>query len=264
MPATGARPLSVPERLRRAAGLAVAGLLLIADVALAAPADSLVASWAIQIAGDDAQRTLRVVGIETADPASRRVFALMGYRGQRLVPVAVELDDSDAPLTMRLTTPTGAKVEVRQSEDGSSFQGQLTAVSGAVRAVQLTRMAPGEDTATASVHYIAKPQANVPAECAALSGLWEGEWKFFGLGKAWIWVLEVDADCKAKIAYQGVLARPRAFQVLDVRGGSTVLPRPQGTIALRLVGDELRGALTFFFGDAGNSGVFRHVPDRLP
>lgn len=251
------------ESFLRACRAVPAGMLALACQA-APQVDGLVASWDLQVPGDSTQRTLRITHADTTDPASPRVFALIGYRGKQLAPMRIELDASGPALALRFTTPLGARADVRQVEDGS-LEGQWTVPSGAVRPLRLIRMAPGEDTATTRrAYYVVKPAADVPAECAALSGLWSGEWKFIGITPAWVWVLEVDADCKAKMAYQGELARPGSFQVVDVRGGTGTFQRPLGSFSFSLWNGELRLSSTFNFAAASNVAQLKRVPDPLP
>lgn len=249
------------DTLRRRVAL---GLLLAATTARAVPAaDGLVASWAVHIDGDDTQRTLRIVGIEPAELGAARVFALLGPRGQRLGPVAVELGEDHAVTTMRLTTATGARFDMRRSHDGA-FVGQVTAASGAVRPVRFSRMGPGEDTGTAGAHYIVRPGADVPADCAGYSGLWQGDWVYGARGRAWIWVLEVDADCQAKVAMLRELKRPAGFRVVQIRAGVAELPNANGSDVFRLVGGELRAVASRHHDNTNNNALFKRIPDTLP
>lgn len=242
---------------------AAAALPLMHALAEAAPAgEEWVASWAIEVSGDATQRTLRILRVEAgAEPATGRVEAQIGFRGQRLVPLAMDLVAGQVP-TLRFTTPLGAKADLRQVDAGR-FEGEWTLPDGQVRAARLLRMAPGEDTSPGPPLHIIKPAADVPADCAALSGLWEGQWSFLGWGSVWVWVLEVDARCQAKVALQSKLSRPRAYKVIDVSGGSGVLPYGQGTYAMKLAGDELRLASTWYFSSYSNGAVLKRVADPL-
>ena len=51
---------------------------------------------------------------------------------------------------------------------------------------------------------------------------------------------------------------------LDLRDGRVVLPYGQGSYALKLSGDELRIASTWYFSAYSNGAVLRRVADTLP
>lgn len=249
--------------MRCSSAAGAAAWLLAWGCAGAAPVgDELVASWSIEVAGDTTQRTLRILRVDAAAAPDARLVAQIGFRGQRMVPVAVVLDEAAVP-TLRFTTPLGARAELRQTDAGR-FEGQWTLPDGEVRAARLLRMAPGEDSSPGAPLYIVKPSPEVPAACAALSGLWEGQWAYLGWGRVWVWVLDVDARCQARVVLQSRLARPRAFQRIDVSDGRGVLPYGQGSYALKLSGDELRIASTWYFSSYSNGAVLRRVADTLP
>lgn len=252
------------EIARRCRQLLTAVGLLAAGLAAAAPAASdLVGSWAVRLPGEPVERTFRVMRVEETGQGLPRVVAQFGLRGERVAPIAVEVSRVNAVLTFRFTTIRGATFDVVLSDD-DSLRGQVTAPSGAVREVRFSRMAPGEDTATSAALYIVKPGPDVPAHCAAFSGLWEGEWLFGARGRAWIWVLEVDTTCQAKVAMQRELKRPVGFRLVQIDGGVAVIPGANGSDVYRRWGDELHGAATLFHFDTVNRVAFKRIADTLP
>lgn len=117
-------------------------------------------------------------------------------------------------------------------------------VAGAAAGRKL-RIPPGEQAALGIPHDVAKPVADVPADGAACR----------------VWVLEADAHCRATVALQSKLARPRAFTVIDVGGG--LLPCEHGKYALKLAVDALPLATAWRFPSSNNRAVLQRVAPLL-
>lgn len=226
--------------------------------------DGLVDSWRVTVDGEVRARTLRISRVDEPVRGEARVWAVYGWYGEELSAVRVTLSDDEGRMRLRFTSQLGSQIDLTESGD-DSFQGRFRAPTGQVKPMQMRRMSPGEDRSTvAKQFYVVKPGADVPPECARFSGLWEGEWAFFQGGKFWIWVLAVDADCKAKIVYQTVLARPRSFEVLDVKGGVGVMPVPNGSLSYKVVGGELRVNWNSGTFAINNGAQLKRIEDELP
>lgn len=252
------------RRLPASAALAAA-LTLASGAATCKPAgDGLVDSWRVTVDGESRARTLQIRRVAELVRGEARVFAVYGWYGEELSAVRVILSEDEGRMRLRFTSQLGSQIDLTESDDGG-FQGSFRTPAGQVKPMQMRRMNPGEDRSPVAPQlYIVEPGADVPVECARFSGLWAGQWIFFQGEKFWIWVLEVDTHCKAKIAYQTVLSRPRRFDVLDVRGGVGVMTVPNGSLAFKVSGNELRvnwNSSTFVID---NSAQLKRIEDVLP
>ncbi|MFT7771792.1 hypothetical protein [Roseateles sp.] len=238
-------------------------LLLLAGMKLAA-ADPLVASWAIDVEGDAKRRLLRIVAVEHEPGAPVRLKAQIGWAGQRLVPQVVQVAEGEGGLGLRFVTPLGARVDVRQSPEGD-FRGEWANADGVVRPVRLTRLPPGADgSPPGGLRYISPPGPQVPAACAAYVGLWQGDWVFGTRGRNWLWVLDVDAECRATVAAQRELKRPVQVQQVQISYGALALQVAEGRDVFTLVGEELRAHTDRYHLAAHNKAVYRRISDPLP
>lgn len=216
------------------------------------------------VEGEAYARTLRITAVSEPVGGKARVSAVYGWYGSELSAVRVELSKAGDVRRLRFVSQLKSEIDVGEAIDGS-FQGVFRTPTGESKAMQMHRMAPGVDQASVARQlYIVKPGADVPGDCAGFSGLWHGQWAFNKREEFWLWVLEVDARCRAKIAYQTAMTRPRTFEILDATGGAGVMPVPKGTLAFKLVGEELRLNWSSQTTPLNNGAALRRIDDTLP
>lgn len=88
--------------------------------------------------------------------------------------------------------------------------------------------AHGGAVAQSGAPEVQAPGLNVPAQCAAFSGGWSGDWP--RVGRIYLWVMSVEPDCSAQVIY-GRSAKPTAADkttTATIRNETLTLPRPDG------------------------------------
>lgn len=242
-------------------------LLLVPASALAAEPDvgqSLVGYWRISSEGES-PTFLQILRVGPPAQGSAQAEAEIGLNRRVTVGLGVDVFASAQGLRLRFVVQ-GARFDLRRVGE-AEFAGHRVNRSGVEKVLRMTRVDdPGDVPASSPALYVVQPGADVPAECAGFSGLWKGQWLFGTQAPLWVWVLEVDARCQARVAYMTRFVRPRIAQALSISGGTITVRSLAGgsAVVLRLAGDEIRGALTSPHGDRGNSIVLTREPDTLP
>ena len=136
----------------------------------------------------------------------------------------------------------GGHIVVSQDSD-TNYIGTFTPKNGSAKGVRIGRLS---DTQTQTLQAdaskavaIEKPAPDVPASCAAFSGKWTGEWRNFGLGQRWLWVIKIDSSCVATY-YYGTQQNPKTFQQAQIKGERLVWPCTRANCIASLKGDSLQ------------------------
>ena len=218
----------------------------------------LLSGWLVTIDGEDQTRTLRILGMEQKDGGKFSLDAVYGMTDGRQTAVKAEINQTDRQRTLLLTTQPGSKIAANQGPDGN-FNGTITFTNGSVKGLTLEKLSDAELLqAVAKIKAgpaIEMPASNVPASCAPFIGGWTGKWG--GLGQRYLWVVGIDAGCKAKYAYGSKMASN--FKVIEVSKG--VFSFPCGTTGglchFEHHGDELWGR--YSGPDGTNTSVYKKV-----
>ena len=217
--------------------------------------NSLVGSWLVTVKSEPVTRTF-VVSEEAATATGALLKAAYGLSTRGQGPVAAEMRRVDSRRQLHFVTQADTKVVVTEQADGS-FVGTFTVKSGKVMEVTLARFTDEIKLRIAQAKAVAgtqKPGAEVPANCAAFSGGWGGEWPVQGY--VYLWVMSVDASCAAKVAYNRNATPPTSAQGLlaaTIKDHTLLLPRPDGgTTSFELSGGVLNAR---YAGPAGTNAA---------
>jgi hypothetical protein len=210
------------------------------DASTAAWKTSILGPWVITSPGDNRFATLMIRGLTpNADG-----FQLDALTGGNAVPAAAVVP-RDGVRTMELTLASGMKFSVKQVSD-VLFEGTATAASGEVRPAQVRSL-------------LAKPDAAVPAGCAAFHGGWGGIWGQ-GVGATRLWVLGEDASCNVYYSYQSTTSDdvPATYRKGTIKDNTLAVGcGTSGTCVFTQKGDQVWATYTSTSGN--NTAVFRRV-----
>jgi len=245
--------------------MAVASVALsMAPVLAQPPAQALVGTWLVTIAGEPETRTL-VIAEEAASNQGALLAAKYGITGKGIGAVEARMVRNGSTRELQLTTQAASRIAAAEQPDGA-FRGTFTFKNGNGRDVVITRIDPNDPrlAQVSATSGIQKPGPDVPPGCAAFSGGWGGEWPV--AGQAYLWVMSVDAGCMARVAYNKNPQPPNSTQGLtavNIKGNTLSLPRPDGgTTTFELRGDTLDGR---YAGPAGfNNATMQRVTANSP
>lgn len=231
-----------------------------AETIAAQPQNSLAGSWLVTVKGENRTRTLIVSG-EAATSNGAALQAAYGMSNERQGPVVAEIRMAENQRQLVLVTQTNTKIVAIEQPDGN-FQGTFTLKNGNVKEVSIIRMSATEAQQIAQLKptsTIQVPGADVPAACAAFSGGWGGEWPLQGFIS--LWVVSIDSNCVAKVAYGRSVKPPTLKQTLSaapIKTGALYLQRPDGgTTTFELKSDALSAS---YAGPGGaNSAIMRRL-----
>lgn len=249
------------------------GLVVLAALLLALAFDARAADWQRltgywQLAVEGAPRTgfLNILRVGPTGPAQAQAEAEIGLSRLGARPLNVDVTATGGGFSLRFVTPHGARVDLQGTAEGE-FTGSHIDRAGESRPLRMTRIDdPASIPERSPALYVVKPGPEVPPECAAFSGLWGGRWLFATKAPLWLWVLEVDARCRATIAYMSQFTRPRDSQQIEIKQGAITVRSLAGgsVVVLRMGQDEIKAHLTSPHGDRGNSIQLTRLPDTLP
>jgi hypothetical protein len=250
--------------------LVVAGFicLLVAPLSHAADAvaeniqKDLVGSWIVDVDGESRSRTLNIKGAEKKRDGAWVLDSTYGWTDGTQTPVSAELIARPDGYRIHLTTQANSQISA-DSSGTALFDGTFTPSSGNVRPVTLQRVSDEELrkrtadlTASRIRSAMRQPSADVPARCAGFAGGWTGKWPYYG--QSWLWVVDVDANCFAKVAHRSTSEFPGAFSSVQIKEGVLAIRGSQGTNFFELHSDQLwaRYAGT----DGNNNTLFQKIP----
>lgn len=233
------------KQLFRALVRCALSISVAAGVALAMPAgaanDSLVGTWLVMVSGEAQTRNL-VISEQAPSGTGALLMARYGLSGTGGAPIEARLVVNDGKRELHMTTQAATRVVAAQQPDGE-FKGSFTLKNGDTRDVSIVRV-EANDPRLAGMPLqgrIHKPAADVPADCAAFSGGWSGEWP--RAGRSYLWIISIDANCAARVAYNNRPQPPSSVQGLTattIKGDTMSLARPDGsTTHFQLQGNKL-------------------------
>jgi len=204
----------------------------------------LVSSWLVKVDGEDRTRTLRINGVEQKAADTFDLDAVYGMTDERQTKVKAEVTQLGLDRKLTLTTQADSKIVTSQVPTGA-FSGTIAYKNGATQGISIEKISEDDLKATvaaalSAVPTVEKPAVDVPASCAAFSGIWTGKW---GNTKTSLWVYAIDANCVAKVAY-GTSARRLASAKIEngVLSFSAPLCARNGTCSFERHDDELYAA----------------------
>ncbi|MBI5109554.1 MAG: hypothetical protein HZA62_12490 [Rhodocyclales bacterium] len=183
----------------------------------------LVSAWVVTVDGELRKRLLRISGIEQRDNATFSLNATYGWIDAYKPSVKAEIVQSGKERTLTFVTGSNSKIVATQNTAGV-FVGTFSPTSGPSKGIRLVKVSDDElfkilADAQAAV-AIVKPAENVPPACAAFSGKWSGMWSYGGIGQQWLWIMNIDSRCMAKIAYQPGNTPPTSFEMVEIKDGT--------------------------------------------
>lgn len=216
----------------------------------------LLSGWLVTVEGENRTRTLRILGVEQKDAGKFLLEAVYGWTDGNQTAVKAEINQTDLERKLFVTTQPGSKIAATQGPDGS-FAGTFTSVNGQVKGLMLDKLSGAEllkaATRINAAPAIEMPAGNVPVACAPFAGGWTGNW---GFGQRSLWVVGIDAECKAKYSYS---PKTREFKVADIANGVLSFPcgATGGTCYFENHGDDLWGRYSGL--DGTNNSIFKKV-----
>jgi hypothetical protein len=182
----------------------------------------LVSAWVATVDGEIRKRLLRISGVAQKDNETFSLNATYGWIDAYKPSVKAEIVQSGKDRTLNFATGSNSKIVATQNTEGV-FVGTFSPTNGPVKGIRLVRVSDDElfkvlsDAQAATA--ILKPAENVPASCAAFSGKWTGTWSYGGIGQQWLWIMNIDTKCVAKIAYLSSNCPPTSFEMVEIKDG---------------------------------------------
>lgn len=240
-------------------------LLCVSTFAVVAHAQStvgkpLVGTWLVTVEGENATRTL-IIAAEAATDSGALLSAKYGISGKGQGPIEANVTSAGDRRQMNLVTQAATIIIATEQPDGT-FNGTFALKSGVVKPLTMARVTDAELLAKLQTQpntLIQRPGPEVPAGCAAFSGGWGGEWPEIGFAS--LWVVNIDENCAAKVAYSKRVMAPTPKQTLSnatIKSGVLYLQRPDGgTTKFELNGGSVNAR---YEGPGGsNSAVMRRL-----
>lgn len=189
----------------------------------------LISPYLVTVEGESRMRTLRITGAAQKSDGALLLEATYGWIDNPpgvSPPVVASVNQSSQEIRLVFTSQANSKVTSIRSPDGS-FEGTISYRNGETKTIKIQKLSENElqlkvvavQNARAKT-IIIRPVADVPADCAALSGEWTGAWSQGGIGQYWLWVVGVDTNCMAKFAYLSHSRPPVGFATAVIKNGA--------------------------------------------
>jgi hypothetical protein len=230
-----------------------------------------VSGWIVEVEGEARSRTLRISDVVPRSDGVwdlRAVYGWSDVKSQSIV--RAELATRQDAYVMTIVTPVNSVITAHGGANGV-LTGTIQFRSAQVKPVRLVRVSDAEfdrhrseRIARAANHGIVPPGPDVPPACAAFVGGWVGPWTTCTVvgAERWLWVVEVDAACTAKVStgpngYRGPFTRG------TIRNGVLLTPCDDGQdCKYERVGEKLWGSWQGLASGCGYrwSGEMSRVP----
>lgn len=218
----------------------------------------LISSWLVSVDGENRTRTLKIKG-STKKPDGLLLEADYGWTDGKQTAIKAEINQTIQENKLVLITQADTKIIAAQTPDGK-FTGTFALKNGVTKKVTITKLSENElqatrESALSTAPTIQKPGTDVSAACAAFLGGSTGTWP--NIGRVWLWVVEVNAQCVAKYSYGINPKVPTSFKTTEIKNGILTIPRPSGTTTFEVRGDELVGH--YSGSDGSNSTTHQRI-----
>jgi len=218
-----------------------------------APHTDLIASWLVTVEGEKRPRTLKIIGVKQETATVFTLDAAYGWTDEKQTPITAEVRQNGQERILSVITQSASKIAARQVSAGI-FAGTFTLANGVTKPILIEKLSDDEFRLRLRP-TVETPASNVPPSCRSFTGGWVGRWSGFNL--AWLWIVQVNADCTVKYSFGHWF--PRTFATAEIKKGTLSIPcgTNSGTCSFSSHGDELWG--NYYGPDGGNQGVWETI-----
>jgi len=238
------------------------GDVLAQDDVLSKLRGDLVAPWLVTVQGESRIRLLRIKNVSATVNDTFALETDYGFIEDNQTPIQGEVTQIKPTAKLMLTTQAASKIAIWQMPDGT-FAGTFTNNKGKTAEARLAKLSEEEvktkvreAKASREAKIIVKPGPDVPPDCASFVGSWIGSFQYGG--QHWLWVVQMDANCVAKmrVASKDILAPP--YRTGSVRNGVLQMQGDgESMYFFELHGNELWAR--YSGGNGTDSGVFARI-----
>jgi hypothetical protein len=219
----------------------------------------LVSSWLVSVDGEGRTRTLIISGVAQKSDEEFVLESVYGMSDTKQTAIKAEYRISAKDRQLILITQADTRIVATLTPDGI-YKGTFTLKNGNVKDVAIRKVSGEEISALRSassdpLSVIQKPAADVPAACAAFSGVWTGIWP--GAGRTWLWITGVNNQCAVSYSYGAASATPKLFKTAEIKNSVLTIPRPNGATVFEVSGNEVVGR--YSGSDGSNSASMQKV-----
>ncbi len=214
----------------------------------------LVSSWLVTVDGESRTRTLIISGVAQKSDEEFVLESVYGMSDTKQTAIKAEYRISAKDHQLILTTQADTQIVATGMPDGT-YRGTFALKNGNVKDVAIRRVSGDEISALRVASsdpssVIQKPAVDVPAACAAFSGVWSGIWP--GAGRTWLWIAGVNSQCVVSYFYGAASATPKLFKTAEIKNSVLTIARPNGATVFEINGNEVVGR---YSGSDGSNGA---------